>query len=234
MARGLRDPDAARPHAQVGRRPRARLPPGGDGTRGAALRPPRRGGGVVPHRAVARPPRLPRPPGPRRAVARARPAPCRTDPRGRGGGRSGEGLPRLRRPAEGLRRLRRALAFRGAVRAAGGAGPAGLAGSAGPRPPAARGGARRGGPRLAPAGPGSEPPRPARPPRGLAHPARARPARPRRAALREHGGGVRPLRGPAHLHGLPLPRRRHAVALPPLPRVEHVRGGARVPAAGMR
>ncbi len=38
--------------------------------------------------------------------------------------------------------------------------------------------------------------------------------------------GIGPLRGPAHLHGLPLPRRRHAVALPSLPRVEHLRGGA--------
>ncbi len=32
---------------------------------------------------------------------------------------------------------------------------------------------------------------------------------------------------PAHLHGLPLPRGRHALALPALPRVEHVRRGAR-------
>ena len=34
------------------------------------------------------------------------------------------------------------------------------------------------------------------------------------------------LRRPAPLHGLPLPRRRHALALPALPRVGHLRGGA--------
>ena len=38
------------------------------------------------------------------------------------------------------------------------------------------------------------------------------------------GGGVLPR--PAHLHGLPLSRRRHAVALSPLPPLEHPRRGA--------
>ena len=105
MARGLRDPDAARPDAQVGRRAGARLPAGRDGPGGAARRAAGRGGGGVPHRPVARPPRVPRPPRPRRAVARARPAPRGPGPGGRDRGRAGARLPRVRRPAEGLRRV---------------------------------------------------------------------------------------------------------------------------------
>ena len=51
-------------------------------------------------------------------------------------------------------------------------------------------------------------------------------ARARRAEVRGDRRGVGALRRPAHLHRLPLPRRRHALALPALPRVEHARRGA--------
>src|SRR5262249_52032436 len=70
-------------------------------------------------------------------------------------------------------------------------------------------------------------PRAAGAPRGVAHAARPLRARPRRTEVRGRGRGVGALRRPAHLHRLPLPRRRHALALPALPRVEHARRGAR-------
>jgi lipopolysaccharide biosynthesis regulator YciM len=88
------------------------------------------------------------------------------------------------------------------------------------------------GPGPAAAGARGQPPRPPRPPGDLAHAPRARNAVPRGAALRRDRGGVGALLRSPHLHRLPLPRRRHAVALPPLPRVEHARGGARGPGRG--
>ncbi len=135
----------------------------------------------------------------------------------------------------GVPRGRRAVALRGAVRAARPRRPARLAGAPRPRPPPPRRGRRARGARAAAARARVEPARAARAPRGLADAARARHARPRRAEVRGHGGGVGALRGPAHLHGLPLPRGRHALALPALPRVELVRRGARrARAAGAR
>ena len=102
VARGLRDPDPARPDAQVRRRPRARLPAGARwagrrsraGRRDAAeeafrtaLSLDRR---VFPaHLALAEP------------VARARPAPRGAHPRGRDRGRAGARLPRFRAPCRG-------------------------------------------------------------------------------------------------------------------------------------
>ena len=48
--------------------------------------------------------------------------------------------------------------------------------------------------------------------------------------LLRHRGGFRLLPRPARLHVVPLPGGRHALALPALPRVEHLRGGAPGPA----
>ena len=139
----------------------------------------------------------------------------------------GAGLPRVLDAAARLRGVRRAVALHVALRAPGGTGPARLAGTPEPGAPAAQRRAPGRGARPAAAGTRGEPARAAGAPRGVAHAARAVAARAGRAEIRGDRRGVGTLRGPAHLHRLPLPRRRHALALPALPRVEHAGRGAR-------
>ena len=63
-------------------------------------------------------------------------------------------------------------------------------------------------------------------PRDLAHAGRAGSGGRRGVGLRGHRRAVVPVPRPARVHGLPLSRRRHVVAVPALPRVGHVRRGA--------
>jgi tetratricopeptide (TPR) repeat protein len=132
----------------------------------------------------------------------------------------------LRPPRPRVRRQRRAVALREPLREDHPPGPARLARAAGAGPPPRARGPARGGLRPAAAGGGSQPTGAAPPPRDVADAARDGARRGRRGPLHRGGGGIGLLPRPPRLHGVPLPRRRHAVAVPALPRVEHVRRGA--------
>ncbi len=219
-------PDASRPAPKDRRRPRSRLPPGGD-----------RAG--APSRARERPrPRSGRP-SPSTAGSSPRGWAWRTsgpDAETLASGVDPRGAPSQSTPERAylaFDRLSQAYGASGepsqlrrALRADHPAGPARLAGPPRPGPPPTERGTSRRGARPAPCAPLE-----ANPQILLVHleiwrtlRAMGISARTLRA-LRGYRREVRPLPRPPHLHRLPLPRRRHALAVPPLPRLEHLRRG---------
>ena len=229
VARGLRGADPPLAAPQDGRQPGPRPPAGRDGSRRRCGAGQREGAERAFRTALSLDRRVfPAHLGLADLCADSDPRPRGPDPRGRDRGGAGARLPRLRAPGAGLRGLRRALALRRPLRAHHPPGPARLARAARPGAPRSRDEGK--------------------PAEALGLLLRAlesnpqvlllhleiwrtlrvhRPLGPEEQRLRGHRRGLGVLRRPARLHRLPLPRRRHAVALPALPRVEHLRRGAR-------
>ena len=231
MAGGVRDADPPVPAAQDRRQRGARAPAGGDGT-GRAGRGPAGGGRAgVPDRALARPracfrrtsasPTCWRPPIPRRAAALLEEA-IRADPE-----RAYLAFDRLARALRGVRRSPRA-SWR-CARSSSASDPRDWRARLALARTLRREGRHDEALGLLLRAIEANPQVLLAAPRDLARAARLGAQEPAVDALPGSAERGALLSRPAHLHGLPLPRRRHALALPALPRVEHVRGGAAAP-----